>query len=170
MTQRARKRHRRSRRSVHRTIFLAFGLVFTAIAIAAGGVGAWVLSVWGNTPSIDTLKPIKEGSTSVVFAADGSRLGYIQSDTIRHPVQSKRIPNLLKRATVAIEDEHFYEHGGVDPTAILRALVADVKAGSAVQGGSTITQQLVRNLYIAHPQDNFKRKIEEAKLATEYED
>src|SRR5919204_91699 len=118
MTQRARKRHRRSRRSVRRTILLAFGLVLSAMVIAFAGVGVWVLSVWGNTPSIDTLKPAKEGSTSVVFAADGSRLGYIQSDTIRHPVDGKQIPKVLKYATVAIEDEHFYEHGGVDPTAI----------------------------------------------------
>src|SRR5581483_9275427 len=52
----------------------------------------------------------------------------------------------------------------------IRAAWADLKAGSAVQGGSTITQQLVRNLYIAHPQDDLRRKIQEAKLATEYED
>jgi penicillin-binding protein 1A len=170
MTQRARKRYRRSRGFVRRRIFLAVGLVFAVLALAVAGVAAYALSIWDNTPSIDTLKPIKEGSTSVAFAADDSRLGYIQSDTIRHPVESKQVPNLLKYATVAIEDEHFYEHGGVDPAAIIRAAVADVKAGSAVQGGSTITQQLVRNLYISQPQDNFKRKIEEAKLATEYED
>ncbi len=57
----------------------------------------------------------------------------------------------------------------MDYTSIVRAAVADLKAGSAVQGGSTITQQLVRNLYIAHPQEDIDRKIEEAKLATEYE-
>jgi penicillin-binding protein 1A len=146
------------------------GAVLAAMAIAVVGVGAWALNIWNSTPALGTLKPIDEGSLSVVFAADGTRLGYIQSDTIRHPVESQKIPNLLKFATVAIEDEHFYEHGGVDPGAIVRAAVADVKAGEAVQGGSTITQQLVRNLYIAHPQDDLERKVEEAKLATEYED
>ncbi len=83
---------------------------------------------------------------------------------------ARRFPNLLKFATVAIEDRNFYEHGGVDYTSIVRAAWADLKAGSPVQGGSTITQQLVRNLYIAHPQEDIERKIEEAKLATEYED
>ncbi len=149
---------------------MALGIVLAAVVVAAGGAAVWALNIWNSTPALGTLKPVEESSTSVVFAADGSRLGYIQSDTIRHPVETEKIPNLLKFATVAIEDEHFYEHGGVDVTAVIRAGWADLKAGSAVQGGSTITQQLVRNLYIAHPQDNLERKIEEARLATEYED
>jgi penicillin-binding protein 1A len=148
---------------------VAFGIVFAVVAVAIGGVGAYALSIWSKTPALSTLKPIKESSTSVVYAADGSRLGYVQSDTIRHPVERKKIPGVLQHATVAIEDRNFYKHGGVDYTSIVRAAVADLKAGSAVQGGSTITQQLVRNLYIAHPQEDIQRKIEEAKLATEYE-
>jgi penicillin-binding protein 1A len=170
MIQRARKRRRRSRRSVGRKILFALGLVVLMIVAAIAGVGVWVLSVAADTPSIDQLKPIDEGANSVVFAADGSRLGYVQSDTIRRPVTGSKIPASLKHATVAIEDEHFYEHGGVDYEAIVRAAVADIKAGGPVQGGSTITQQLVRNLYIAHPEDDLQRKIEEAKLAQEYED
>ena len=109
-----------------------------------GGVGIWVLSVRADTPPLDQLKPVREGSNSVVYAADGSRLGYIQSDTIRHPVAASRIPKVLERATVAIEDEHYYEHSGIDYGAIMRAGWEDLKAGEAVQGGSTITQQLVR--------------------------
>ncbi len=148
---------------------MALGIVLAAIVIAIGGVAAYAVSIWDDTPSIDTLKPIDEGSTSVVFAADGSRLGYIQSDTIRHPVKSNKIPNVLRYGTVAIEDEHFYEHNGIDYAAIARAAWADLKAGAAVQGGSTITQQLVRNLYIANPQEDIKRKIHEANLAQQYE-
>jgi len=133
-------------------------------------VGLWVWSVWADTPSIDTLKPAHEGANSVVYAADGSRLGYIQSDTIRNPVDGDAIPDDLREATVAIEDKNFYEHGGIDVEAIVRAGWEDIKAGAAVQGGSTITQQLVRNLYIAHPQEDLERKVQEAKLAQEYED
>jgi penicillin-binding protein 1A len=128
-----------------------------------------VLSVRADTPPLDQLKPVKEGSNSVVFAADGARLGYIQSDTIRHPVSSRTIPQVLEHATVAIEDEHFYEHGGIDYGAIIRAGWEDLKAGAAVQGGSTITQQLVRNLYIADPEETIERKIREATWAEEYE-
>jgi penicillin-binding protein 1A len=150
-------------------VLVAFGVLVAAIALPVVGVGIWVLSVRADTPPLDQLKPVREGSNSVVFAADGSRLGYIQSDTIRHPVTASRIPKLLDRATVAIEDEHFYEHSGIDYTAILRAGWADLKAGQAVQGGSTITQQLVRNLYIANPEETISRKVREATWAEEYE-
>jgi len=136
------------------------------LALAAGA--AWVYSI-AKDVDIDRLKPIRQGSNSVVFAADGSRLGYIQSDTIRHPVKGSEIPAKLKEATVAIEDQNFYEHGGVDPEAIARAFWEDVQAGEAVQGGSTITQQLVRNLYITNPQDDIKRKIREAVMADQFE-
>jgi penicillin-binding protein 1A len=119
--------------------------------------------------NIENLKPIHQGSNSVVFAADGSRLGYIQSDTIRRPVKGSKIPKILKEATVAIEDKNFYEHGGIDPAAIVRAAFEDLKAGAPVQGGSTITQQLVRNLYIQNPQEDIKRKIREAVMADQFE-
>jgi penicillin-binding protein 1A len=70
----------------------------------------------------------------------------------------------MPKATVAIEDRRFYKHGGVDYKGIVRAAVKDLRAGRVVQGGSTITQQLVRNLYISR-QRTFKRKIKEACLA-----
>jgi penicillin-binding protein 1A len=169
MTQRGRKRLRRSRGSVRRKVLVALGVLAAAVAIPVVGVGIWVLSVRADTPPLDQLKPVSEGSNSVVYAADGSRLGYIQSDTIRHPVGASRIPRILDHATVAIEDEHFYEHSGIDYAAIVRAGWADLKAGRAVQGGSTITQQLVRNLYIADPEETIARKVREATWAEEYE-
>jgi penicillin-binding protein 1A len=95
----------------------------------------------------------------------------IHSDKIRQPIASDRIPQDLKDATVAIEDKRFYDHGGIDPSAIVRAGWEDLTAGGKpVEGGSTITQQLVRNLYIQDPQDTLKRKIIEAHLANEEED
>jgi penicillin-binding protein 1A len=95
----------------------------------------------------------------------------IHSDNIRQPVSSSRIPQDLKDATVAIEDRRFYSHGGIDPSAIIRAGWEDLTAGGKpVEGGSTITQQLVRNLYIEDPQDTLHRKIIEAHLANDEED
>ena len=70
----------------------------------------------------------------------------------------------MPKATVAIEDRRFYSHGGVDPVGIARAVVADVQAGKVVQGGSTITQELVRNLYLSRER-TFKRKLIEACLS-----
>jgi penicillin-binding protein 1A len=169
MTQRARKRQRRSRRSVGKRILLGFGFVLFVLTAAGIGGALWFLNIWNSTPSIASLKPIRQGANSVVFAADGSRLGYVQSDTIRRPVHGSKIPSDLKNATVAIEDRNFYHHGGVDPSSIVRAGWADLKAGAPVQGGSTITQQLVRNLYIANPQEDIQRKIHEANLADQYE-
>ncbi len=70
----------------------------------------------------------------------------------------------MPKATVAIEDRRFYRHGGIDPIGILRAFVADISAGHIVQGGSTITQELVRNLYLSREQ-TLQRKVVEACLA-----
>jgi penicillin-binding protein 1A len=105
----------------------------------------------------------------VVYASDGSRLGYVQSDILRRVVPWAEIPLDLRRATVAIEDERFYKHKGVDLNAIVRAAIKNLESGKKVQGGSTITQQLVRALYIKDPKRNFARKIREAKLASELE-
>ncbi len=138
------------------------------IAIAIIGVTSWVLDVAADAPSLATCKPIDRGGNSVLYDADGNKLGVIASDEARTPVSIERIPKSLQLATVAIEDQRFYSHGGLDYEGILRAAAKDLEAGKAVEGGSTITQQLVRNLCIANPQQNLERKIVEAKLATEY--
>ena len=171
MSPRSRRRHRRSRNAVGRRVRRVLLLVLALIVLSVAGTGIWVLDVSASAPSIDQLKPISDGSVSEVLAADGSRLGYIESDAIRQPVPIGQIPRVLQHATVAIEDEHFYEHNGVDWEAVIRAAWDDVRAGfKAEEGGSTITQQLVKNLYIANPQETIKRKIIEATLAEGLED
>jgi penicillin-binding protein 1A len=169
MTQRARRRQRRSGRKRNK-IFLGLGVFVAIVAIGILSVGIWALSIAADAPPIEELKPVETGSSSAVFAADGSRLGFIQSDESRTPIKLNKIPEELQDATVAIEDERFYEHGGIDPNAILRAAVENIEAGEVVQGGSTITQQLVRNLYISNPERDIERKIKEATLAEELED
>jgi len=171
MSPRARRRHRRSRgSSLGKKVLLGLAAVFTLIGVGIACVGFWVLDVAAEAPSIDELKPIDEGETSFVYAADGTELGAIQADSIRERVNLNEIPKDLQRATISIEDENFYEHSGVDVPAIVRAGVENLEAGEVKQGGSTITQQLVRNLYIQDPQDTIERKIREAKLAMELEE
>ena len=167
MTYRARKRHRRGRR--HSKILLP--LVVLAICVAIGGlsVAGYVISVAASAPPLASLKPIDQGTSSSVYAIDGSRLGFIQSDEIRTPIPLTRIPESMQAATIAIEDQRFYDHGGVDYEGILRAAVKNLEAGKAVEGGSTITQQLVRNLYVGRER-TLERKIREARLAEELED
>jgi penicillin-binding protein 1A len=171
MTQRARRRRRRLKTSGRKKLLLALGVPLTLVGIGVVAGAAWLISVYDSAPSLASLEPITKGAVSKVYAADGSLIGVIHSDKIRQPVGSGRIPQDLKDATVAIEDRRFYSHGGIDPSAIIRAGWEDLTAGGKpVEGGSTITQQLVRNLYIEDPEDTLKRKIIEAHLANDEED
>ena len=149
---------------------MVFAVILTIIGIALASVAFWVQDIRASAPSIDTLKPAESGESSQVFAADGSSLGYVQTDVIRKEVKLKAIPDRLQKATIAIEDENFYSHDGVDYSAVIRAAVENFEAGEIRQGASTITQQLVRNLYIEDPEDNLERKIVEAEMAGEYEE
>lgn len=168
MTARERRKRRQRRGKKHGPLAIAVVLLFTLGAIAGFSGLGYVVAIAADAGELG--KPVNEGRTSSVYAADGSLLGYIQSDEISTPVAWKRIPQACKDATVAIEDERFYRHSGVDYSAIIRAAVRNASSGKTVQGGSTITMQLVRNLYIESPKRDYKRKIKEAKLANELED
>jgi penicillin-binding protein 1A len=170
MTYRARKKHRRRSGGAAPKILLALGVLAAVIAIPIALVGVWALDVAASAPNIDDLRPIDKGENSEILAADGSRLGFIRSDESRTPIDFDDMPQVLQDATIAIEDERFYEHDGVDWSAVFRAAVENVEAGETVQGGSTITQQLVRNLYIPDPERDLERKIVEAQLAQELEE
>jgi penicillin-binding protein 1A len=140
-----------------------------ALVVGAIVAVAYVLNVVDSAPALVKLRPLLTGGSSQVFASDGTRLGFIQSDELRTPVGWGEIPTDLKNATVAIEDQRFYKHDGIDLTGIFRAAVKDISNGAALQGGSTITMQLVRNLYLGGYQRSLKQKIVEAKLAIDYE-
>jgi penicillin-binding protein 1A len=137
-------------------------ILIILIALVASGVGA--VAKFRSSCDLNKLRPVENGQNSFVFAADGSLLGSIPAEKNRTRVTLKKISPWMRRATVAIEDHRFYAHGGVDYQGILRAAWKDLTAGHVVQGGSTITQQLVRNLYISKER-TFKRKIKEACLA-----
>ena len=170
MSYRQRKSRRRNRHGVRSKMLLALGVIATVCVIGVLSLAGYVLAIASTAPNLSELKPVDKGQISVVYAADGSRLGYVQSDILRRVVPWADIPVDLRRATVAIEDERFYKHKGVDVNAIVRAGIKNLESGETVQGGSTITQQLVRALYIKDPKRNFARKIREAKLASELED
>ena len=170
MTHRQRKQRRRRHRSPGSKVLLGLGVIVIVLLIAVLSVAGYVIAIAATAPDLSELKPIEKGESSVIFAADGSRLGYVRSDEIRTPVPWHDMPQHLRDATVAIEDERFYEHSGVDVNAIIRAGIKNIESGETVQGGSTITQQLVRALYIKDPERTFVRKIREAKLAEELED
>lgn len=121
-----------------------------------------------DLPKLDEEDFISLGQTSRIYAADGSLLAEVYGAENRTIVPLNTIPRYLKEATIAIEDERFYEHGGIDYEAIGRAVFTDVSRGYLAEGGSTITQQLVKNVYVSEER-SFSRKLVEAILATQLE-
>jgi penicillin-binding protein 1A len=168
MSRQARQRRRRTRSGPSRFVFVGLSAVAGAILLGAIVAVGYVLSVAQSAPSLDALHPRLAGASSQVFAANGARLGFIQSDVLRTPITTRQMPSILREATVAIEDQRFYKNNGVDLTGIFRSAVKDVTHGQALQGASTITMQLMRNVYLGSDTHSFKQKIDEAKLAIEY--
>jgi penicillin-binding protein 1A len=152
-------------------LLVLFGALFVAAAVAAGVGASWAVDVYNSAPPLSSLQPVQKGRSSAIYAADGSLIGFIRASSIRQPVPSRALPQNLKYATVAIEDRNFFEHGAIDPAGIARAAWKNLLAGGKpVQGASTITQQLVRNLYIRDPAPTIERKLIEAHLAFEEEE
>src|SRR5206468_10676776 len=117
---RRRKRRGRSRRQGRRRLVLLAALVGTPVTlIAAGAIGGTV--ALGARCDLRSLTPVSVGQNSFVYAADGSELGVIPAERNRTPVLRRQMSGWVPRATVAIEDRRFYEHGGVDPLGIARA-------------------------------------------------
>ena len=158
------RRKRRRGRGRHRRRALVSGTL--AVAVVCGIVAVTVTGAvaFSATCDLNALRPVAIGENSFVYAADGSLLGAIPAERNRQPVQLREISPWLAKGTVAIEDRRFWQHGGVDLEGIARALWEDVRAGRVVQGGSTITQQLVRNLYISRER-TVQRKLKEVCLA-----
>ena len=170
MSPRQRRRQRRRGGGLGKIFLAAVAVLLVCIAAVAIAGGSWVINTCNDAPDVNNLKPIFKGENSIVFAGDNSRLGYIRSDEARTPVPLSTIPKDLQFATVAIEDERFFDHNGIDYEGGLRAFVENIEAGEVVQGGSTLTMQLMRNLYITDPQRTFDRKVTEACMAVDYEE
>jgi penicillin-binding protein 1A len=150
-------------RLVGALIFLL--VVLLAIACAAIVAAAVAPTVIRSQCSLASLKPVSIGTNSFVAARDNSMLGTIPAKKNRQQLTLAQISPWLPKATVAIEDRRFWQHGALDYTGIARAAVADIENGRTVQGASTLTQQLARNLYIGRPSQTIGRKLKEACLA-----
>ncbi|MFN8163600.1 MAG: transglycosylase domain-containing protein [Solirubrobacterales bacterium] len=168
MATRIRRRRRKPHHSRWHKVAIPIGVLAALLAVAGGIAAAWALNIYNSAPALASLQPVQKGRSSAIYAADGSLIGFIRSDNIRQPVPASALPQTLKDATVAIEDKNFYSHGALDPAGIARAAWKDLLAGGKpVQGASTITQQLVRNLYIQNPEETIERKLIEAHLAND---
>ena len=165
-TLRPRGRHQRAlrRRRRRRGAVVAVAAIL-ALGAAAGVGGTAAVLAYGSSCDLDSLRSVDIGANTFVYAADGSLLGSIPAEKNREPVTAEDMSLWIRKATIAIEDRRFFEHDGVDVEGIARAAVPNIAAGAIVEGGSTITQQLVRNLYISREQ-TVQRKVKEACLAT----
>jgi penicillin-binding protein 1A len=171
MATRVRRRRRKPHHPLWHKIAIPLGVI-AALVLIAGGIGAaWAIKTYNSAPPLSSLKPVQKGRSSAIYAADGSLIGFIRSENVRQPLPAKALPQVLRDATIAIEDKNFFQHGALDYEGIARAALKDIQAGGKpVQGASTITQQLVRNLYIHNPENTLKRKLIEAHLAVELEE
>ena len=144
-------------------IFFVFLSVFSVAGVIIGSI-YWMLSELPQIKALEAYKPIE---SSRVYSSEGELLAelYLERRTF---IPHYKIPEHVKKAFVSIEDIRFYKHHGVDITGIIRALYHDVKAGSIVQGGSTITQQLAKMLFLK-PDRSIKRKVREAVISIQIE-
>ena len=147
----------RSRRPFRRSNALAFVLAVACLAPACSY----------TTRQLAPQLPAN-AQTSSVFAADGTLITTLHAEENRTELTLDEIPEELQNAVIAIEDERFWLHNGVDVRAILRAVRVNASSGGVSQGGSTITQQLVKNLFLGREQ-TLERKIQEAALAIQLE-
>jgi penicillin-binding protein 1A len=170
MATRVRRRRRKPHHPIWHKVAIPLGILAALVMIAGGIAAAWAINIYNSAPPLSSLKPVQKGRSSAIYAADGSLIGFIRSENVRQPLPEKSQPQVLRDATIAIEDKNFFEHGALDYEGIARAAWKDLEAGAAVQGASTITQQLVRNLYIHNPENTIKRKLIEASLAVELEE
>lgn len=145
-------------------------VIFLLLAfIGAGAVGGVVLATVKNAPEIDPRNIYSSlNESSVILDENGNLIEKIQTQEFRTIVELNQIPEHMQNAIIAIEDERFRSHKGVDPRGILGAISDYVKNRGQLRGGSTITQQLVKNVYLTHDRD-MGRKIKEAYLSLQLE-
>ncbi len=134
--------------------------------VTAGTALASIVYLPLPAPPLPTPKPGIESRITHIYDATGKEIGVLRKFDTSIPVKASDIPEVLKQAVVSVEDKRFYSHGGIDPIGALRALWADLRGKRVVQGGSTITQQYVKNVYTSGER-TLARKIREAVLASQ---
>jgi penicillin-binding protein 1A len=154
--------------SVRRLLKAITLLAVTAVVVPVTTAGT-VLASFLFLPlpaSLPEPRASVDSKVSRVFDASGAEIAQFRKFEITKPVKESDIPDVLKKAVLAGEDRRYYEHGGVDLRGTLRALWADLRHGGTVQGGSTITQQYVKNTYVGSER-SISRKVREAVLASQ---
>jgi 1A family penicillin-binding protein len=143
------------------------GFITIGGAAVAGGLVGLALS-FRDLPDVRVLKGYIPVETTYIYDINGGLIARLHGDVNREVVTLDRISPHLKRSVLAMEDAYFYTHKGIDPSGIGRAILANFSAGGTVEGGSTLTQQLVKNLFLSNER-SLNRKVAEAVLAMRVE-
>ncbi|MFZ4727799.1 MAG: transglycosylase domain-containing protein [Pseudanabaena sp.] len=143
------------------------GIIMIGGAAVAGGLVGLALS-FRDLPDVRVLKGYVPVETTYIYDINGGLIARLHGDVNREVVTLDRISPHLKRSVLAMEDAYFYTHKGIDPSGIGRAILANFNAGGTVEGGSTLTQQLVKNLFLSNER-TLNRKVAEAVLAMRVE-
>lgn len=149
--------------------FFTIGLGFFGVFAILGIIGiSYLIYVDATLPSYEELSKRDVAESSRIYSRDGTLLYEFHGEYNRTSIDLDRVSPYLKNATIAVEDKDFYNHGAVSLTGIVRAMVANYKSGNASQGGSTITQQFVKNALLDRKK-LYTRKIREILLAYKVE-
>jgi penicillin-binding protein 1A len=143
------------------------GITMLTSSIAAGGLVGLALS-FRNLPDVRVLRTYVPSETSYIYDMNGTLLDSLHDEANREVVELNDISPNLKRAVLAIEDSYFYSHHGINPVGVVRALLANMAEKQTVEGGSTVTMQLVKNLFL-NPRRTINRKVAEAVLSLRLE-
>ena len=148
---------------------ILFAVFLVCAIIGCGVVAGVVFSVAKDTPDLNSIDLDSYSVTTSILDKDGNSMGNLHAGENRVPVGFDEISPNAVNALVAIEDQRFYTHNGVDPIRIGGAMIANIKAGGIVQGGSTITQQLTGLVFLDRTEKSYTRKLKEAILSMEVE-
>ncbi|MDA1475281.1 PBP1A family penicillin-binding protein [Bacillus changyiensis] len=157
------KPKKKKKMGLFKKILLSILIIGVLGLIAGGATFAFMIA---DAPSLDEGK-LKTPYSSTIYDINGKKIGEIGSEKRKY-VPIKNIPNVVKNAFLATEDARFYEHHGVDPIRIGGALIANFEGGFGSEGGSTITQQVVKNSFLSHDK-TMKRKVQEVWLSFQLE-
>mgnify|MGYP000119792004 CR=1 FL=1 len=158
---------RRAKKAKEAGPFRRIRLFIALCLVVFAGLGfGYIFAAHQSLPTVSN--SMRHAVSSQVFDAHGRLITTLHSDQNRLPIDINKVPQNLQNAFIAAEDNRFYQHIGIDPIGIVRALFTNLTNRGIAQGGSTITQQLAKNAFLSQEQ-TLKRKIQEAMLALEIE-
>jgi penicillin-binding protein 1A len=143
------------------------GITMLTSSVVAGGLVGLATS-FRNLPDVRVLRGYVPSETTYIYDVKGKELASLHGEANREVVKLDQISPILKRAVLAMEDSHFYVHHGINPNSVGRAILINWEKNTVVEGGSTLTMQLVKNLFLK-PERKFSRKIAEAVMAIRLE-